>query len=158
MYALDPAVAGVADVSGAAANTLVSSIAPIDPGPTAAVGLGLGLTAAWRLPPDIVPSSASVAGRSVAPSDVTVNVTCLKKTRRQSNRPYEDLKKLTVVPAIALAARCAPLSSEVASGVCSCRARIARCDRCGRSLASTTPATCDPAAETSSSLLEFLGV
>ena len=149
MYALDPAVAGVADVSGAAANTLVSSIAPMDPGATAAAGLGVGLTAA---PPDIVPSSASVAGRSVAPSDVTVNVTCLKKTRRQSNRPYEDLKKLTVVPAIALAARCAPLSSEVASGVCSCRARIARCDRCGRSLASTTPATCDPAAETSSSL------
>ena len=77
MYALDPAVAGVADVSGAAANTLVSSIAPMDPGATAAAGLGVGLTAA---PPDIVPSSASVAGRSVAPSDVTVNVTCAQNT------------------------------------------------------------------------------
>ena len=73
MYALDPAVAGVADVSGTAANTLVSSIAPIDPGPTAAVGLDVGFTAA---PPDRVPSSASVAGRNVAPSDVTVSVTC----------------------------------------------------------------------------------
>mmetsp|Transcript_3234 Transcript_3234/g.13565 ORF Transcript_3234/g.13565 Transcript_3234/m.13565 type:complete len:407 (+) Transcript_3234:310-1530(+) len=99
-------------------------------------GVGAGVAAAFASPRvgdavSATAASAAVAARSVAPSGVTSRITSRPRSAR--------------------AAACAAASSVAARGVFSCLARIARCERCGKSRASTTPLTCAPAARTSSS-------